>query len=66
MSLYKSVQNACKHRVWMQGRQLAESGLVSFVKKEGDELQFLVSVKITQPYEVYLWPEEEDWDCDCD
>ncbi|MEZ4321968.1 MAG: SNF2-related protein [Myxococcota bacterium] len=46
--------------------QLARDGAVLGVSDDGEEIHLKVKANgRALPHEVYLWPEEADWGCDC-
>ncbi len=65
--LLSSAREAAGSRVWGAAVRLARDGGVEGVSDDGDE----VHLKVRAPgssrwHEVYLWPEDGDWGCDCD
>lgn len=65
-SFFQTVQKACLPGVWSKGVQLARDHAVTLDKKSPTEL--LLRVKVAQrpvSPKVSLWPEDEDWHCDC-
>ncbi len=64
--LLGAVRNAVPERVWGAAVKLARDGSVQGVSSDGDEIRLRVKTRAkTLPYEVYLWPEDPDWGCDC-
>ncbi|MCA9567858.1 MAG: helicase, partial [Myxococcales bacterium] len=65
--LLDAVREAAGPRAWAAGVQLARSGAVEGVSDDGEEVHLRVKVGgRALPHEVYLWPEDEDWGCDCE
>ncbi len=65
-ALLAAVRTAAGTKGWDAGVRLARDGAVLGVHDDGTEV--LLRVKAAQralPYEVYLWPGEPDWGCDC-
>ena len=55
--LYKSVREAADERVWT----------VAGDHDDGEEIRLRVKARgRPTPHEVYLWPGDEDWGCDCE
>src|SRR5262249_21351931 len=62
----EAVRAAAGDRVWGAAVKLARDGGVDGVSDDGEE----VHLKVKAPgkhlwHEVYLWPDEGDWGCDC-
>ena len=61
-----AVRKAVPERVWGVAVKLARDGSVQGVSNDGEEIRLRVKTQAkTLPYEVYLWPEDPDWGCDC-
>ncbi len=70
MGRYDALMNAAKRashdRVWTKGVELARSGAVRGISDDGDEIVLEVETQgRALPHEVYLWPDDPDWGCDC-
>jgi superfamily II DNA or RNA helicase len=64
--LLDELRGAVDPRVWGQAVSLARDGAVVGVDRGAEELRLLVKTRTrATPYEVFLWPEESDWGCDC-
>jgi len=64
--LVDGIREAGGARVWGAGVKLARDGAVRGVSDDGEEVCLHVKCRgRATPYEVYLWPDEEDWGCDC-
>ncbi|MEZ4383118.1 MAG: DEAD/DEAH box helicase [Nannocystaceae bacterium] len=64
--LFAAVRRACSPRVWSRGVELARSGAVIGEREEEDEIVLRVAVPgVAVAPEVTLWPEEVEWDCEC-
>lgn len=65
--LLEAAREAAGARVWSAGVKLARSGAVQGVSDDGEEVFLKVKANgRALPHEVYLWPEDEDWGCDCE
>ncbi len=66
-TLLGAVREAAGGRVWGAAVKLARDGGVLGVSDDGEEIRLRVKApgKLTW-HEVYLWPEDPDWGCDCD
>jgi len=67
MSLLEDIRAAASERAWSRGGQLARGGSVIPVgTPSAEEQQYKVVVPgASRPFDVYLWPADEDWGCDC-
>ncbi|MEQ1503618.1 MAG: DEAD/DEAH box helicase [Myxococcota bacterium] len=64
--LLRAVRAAAGDRVWGAAVKLARDGGVEGVSDDGDEVHLQVKAPGKQVWhEVYLWPNEPDWGCDC-
>jgi superfamily II DNA or RNA helicase len=66
-SLFKTVQGSCSPALWSQGVTLTRGGN-SFVSPKQTDDETVVHVRLAGQVvspKVTLWPEGEDWDCDC-
>lgn len=65
-ALYEAIHEGCLPGVWSKGVTLARSGAVIAQKSSPGEIVARVFAKDrpTSP-KVTLWPEDEDWFCDC-
>ena len=64
--LFAAAQEDATPPVWGAAVGLARDGAIVGVHDDGDEI--LLKVKTRQrslPFEVYLWPDDVDWGCDC-
>lgn len=65
--LLEGVREATGTRVWAAAVKLARAGAVAGVSDDGDEVHLRVKQRgRATPYEVYLWPGDADWGCDCE
>ena len=65
--LLSAVREAAGPRAWGAGVKLARDGAVSGVSDDGEEVCLHVKARgRAVPHEVFLWPDEEDWGCDCE
>jgi hypothetical protein len=64
--LFKAAKDAASERMWGAGVELARKGAVAGVSDDGDEVHLKVKTSARAlPFEVYLWPDDVDWGCDC-
>lgn len=64
--LLDAARSAAPPRAWSAGVELARSGGVIGLSDDGDEVHLHVKARgRAKPFEVYLWPGEPDWGCDC-
>ncbi len=64
--LQDAVREAAGSRAWGMGVSLARDGAVHGVSDDGEEVCLHVRQKGRAiPHEVFLWPDEADWGCDC-
>jgi superfamily II DNA or RNA helicase len=64
--LMGAVRKAVPKGVWGAAVQLARDGSVEGVSRDGDEIRLRVKTRgKALPFEVYLWPDDADWGCDC-
>ncbi|MCB9673547.1 MAG: helicase [Alphaproteobacteria bacterium] len=65
--LLDAVREAAGSRVWGAAVELARGGAVVGVSDDGEEIHLKVKARgRALPHEVYLWPEDADWGCDCE
>ncbi len=67
LDLYAVIQRVCFPGIWSKGVSLSREGSVFLDQKSSNE--FLLRVRPTsQPVcvKVTLWPQDEDWYCDCE
>lgn len=63
--LLDAVREAVDARVWGAAVRLAREGAVRGVSDDGEEVCLHVKDRRGTPNEVYLWPDDPDWGCDC-
>ncbi|MCA9659281.1 MAG: hypothetical protein KC486_13125, partial [Myxococcales bacterium] len=64
--LFAAVRRACSPRTWSRGVELARAGAVIGERQDDDELVLRVAVPgVAVAPEVTLWPDEVEWDCEC-
>ena len=64
--LFITMRETLSERAWSQGVNVARSGGVVGLTANEDELRLsVVSTMRPSPYEVHLWPEDEEWSCEC-
>jgi len=64
--LFDAARDAAAERAWGAAVQLAREGAVHGVGDDGEEVRLRVKAPgRALPHEVYLWPEDVDWGCDC-
>ena len=66
MSMLDAIRAAAEQGPWSQGVRLARAGNVFSVGESGEEVLLKVVVaRAPVPFTVHMWPEDEDWSCDC-
>lgn len=64
--LQDAVREAAGARVWGAGVSLARDGGVQGISDDGEEICLHVKQRgKALPNEVFLWPDEAEWGCDC-
>lgn len=64
---YELLQKTCKPGVWSKGVSMARAGGVMEESKKPGEKSFRVkSIEKSVAQSVTLWPEDEDWFCNCE
>jgi len=64
--LLEAIREAVEDKVWSAAVRLCRQGCARIVEEDEDEIR--ASVRIPGrplPHEVFLWPDDEDWGCDC-
>ena len=66
-ALFEAVRQACTPHVWSRGVEFTRANAVLSDRANEEEVVFKVVAqdRAVQPT-VILWPDEEDWLCDCD
>ncbi len=65
--LFDSARRAAGTRAWGAAVKLARQGAVQGVSDDGEEVRLRVKSRgRALPHEVYLWPGDPDWGCDCE
>ena len=65
-TLLEALRAAASDEVWSAAVRLGRQGEARLVKDDGDEQRWAVRVPGRPlPLEIYLWPAEPDWSCDC-
>lgn len=65
--LMSAARQAAGERAWGAAVELARGGAVVGVSDDGEEVCLRVkSRRRPVPCEVYLWPDDADWGCDCE
>ena len=65
--LLKAVRGASSERVWGAAVSLARDRTIVLVARDEDEIQLRVPARgRKQEHEVFLWPKDGDWGCDCE
>lgn len=66
MTLVDAIRKAAGSDAWSSGSALARQGRVLVEAVSAQEVRCGVRIPgRALPFQVFLWPEEEDWDCDC-
>lgn len=65
--LFAAVRGACSSRSWSRGIELNRADAVDGVEEDDERVSLRVKVpgKTVAPM-VNLYPEDDEWDCDCD
>ena len=64
--LFKAVREECTSAEWSQGVQLSRQNAVTLLNESADEIELRVTLKGgLSSAQVTLYPEDEDWSCDC-
>lgn len=66
MGLFEKVQKSAGGVAWSQGVEMARYGAV--IPNKANDEEIVVNVLPTgaiKPFEIYLWPDDEDWSCGC-
>ncbi len=67
LDLFTKIQKACLPGIWSKGVSLSRTGAVIQDSQTEDEIVLRVrSPDHPVSRKVSLWPEDEDWYCDCD
>jgi len=65
--LLDNARRVAGERAWGAAVKLARNGAVEGVSDDGDEVRLRVKSRgLALPHEVFLWPDDEDWGCDCE
>ena len=66
-ALFEAVRQACTPQVWSRGVEFTRANAVLSERADDEEVVFKVVAqdRTVQPT-VTLWPDDEDWSCDCD
>ena len=66
-ALFEAVRQACTPHVWSRGVEFSRANAVLSDRADDEEVVFKVVAqdRAVQPT-VTLWPDDEDWSCDCD
>jgi superfamily II DNA or RNA helicase len=65
--LLAAIRSTCSPKLWSQGVELARRLAVTGISD--DDAEIVCRVKVPQraiPFTVRLYPEDAEWDCDCD
>ncbi len=65
-TLIAAVRRACSAAVWSRGVELSRSGAVVGERQNDEEIELRVRLpnQAVAPT-VYLYPQDNDWSCDC-
>ncbi|TNF37233.1 MAG: helicase [Deltaproteobacteria bacterium] len=64
--LFQAIRESISAAEWSVGVGLARDGLVTLEREDDDELVLrVVAGSRRRSFEVTLWPEDEEWQCDC-
>lgn len=63
--LQSSIRKAAAEHLWSAGVRLYRAGRVVFESEDEEEIRFTVTNPGRVALTVYLWPQDQDWGCDC-
>jgi superfamily II DNA or RNA helicase len=64
--MISDARSAAGANLWGAAVELSRRGAVQGVSDDGEEAHLLVKTgQRAVPFEVYLWPKDGDWGCDC-
>ena len=67
MSLLRTMREDADPRFWARGVRLAGQDSVFLDRKDNEEVVLRVRIRgVAVPFTVHLWPDDEDWSCDCE
>lgn len=67
MTLLQTMREDADPRFWSRGVRLARDKAVYLDREDGEEVVLRVQLRgVAVPFTVHLWPDDEDWSCDCD
>jgi superfamily II DNA or RNA helicase len=64
--LFRAMKAETPTRAWDGGIRLFRADVVTLLERDDEEIR--VNVRVggrSMPHEVHLWPEDEEWSCDC-
>jgi superfamily II DNA or RNA helicase len=65
-AIQRAARAAAGDVIWGKGVELSRSGAVAGISDDDDGVHFHVKTRQRAlPYDVWLWPSEPDWGCDC-
>jgi superfamily II DNA or RNA helicase len=65
--LFKAIRGACSSRNWSQGIELARGDNVDGVDEDDERVCLRVKTPgVMVPPEVNLYPDDQEWDCECE
>ncbi|ETX07355.1 DEAD/DEAH box helicase [Candidatus Entotheonella palauensis] len=65
-ALFEEIRENCSPTIWSRGVELSRAGAVVTEASDDEEITLKVATRQVMAYAtVTLWPEEEDWLCDC-
>jgi len=66
--LGSALRKAAPATAWRVGERAAEAGKVALISTDDDSGEYLLAVSMGQgpAHQVYLWPIDSEWECDCE
>ncbi len=65
-ALFEEIRDNCLPSIWSRGVELSRAGAVITEASDDEEITLKVATRQGMAYAtVTLWPEDEDWSCDC-
>jgi superfamily II DNA or RNA helicase len=64
--LFESIRAACTPVAWSKGAKFASMGIIDGISESEEEIELKIHIPglVVAPT-VVLYPEDEDWECDC-
>jgi superfamily II DNA or RNA helicase len=65
-ALLRAVREACDPGTWSRGVELARQQVVRGERPAAGDLRLVVAARGLRAARVRIWPDDAEWDCDCD